>query len=253
MVGAPSFGAPPVSTDSGQGYGFEGHELAAVLAVGRGHGLSDLGPGHLELDLQAFDLGLQLEHPPHTFEIEAGCGQVLDAAQPRHVLVTETPAAAGGAAGVEKSFALVDAQRLRVHADKLGRHRDHVHRPALTFLGCHDAPASETARSGGSSTSVSRSMAARCSFANLAGTATSTVTSRSPWLCFLSPGTPRPFTRKVRPDGVPAGTLRVTGSPKVGTVRVVPRAASAKETGSVSVRLRPRRPKVSWPSTRTTT
>ena len=48
------------------------------------------------------------------------------------------------------------------------------------------------------------------------------------WRDFLPPGTPRPLTRKVRPDGVPAGTRRVTLPSRVGTVRVVPSAASAK-------------------------
>jgi hypothetical protein len=51
---------------------------------------------------------------------------------------------------------------------------------------------------------------------------TSTVTSRSPVRSSPGRGTPRPFTRKVWPDGVPAGTRRVTGSSRVGTVRSSP-------------------------------
>ena len=57
-------------------------------------------------------------------------------------------------------------------------------------------------------TRASSSTAARCSSVSSAGTATSTVTSRSP-VGLPAPGTPRPLTRKVRPDGVPAGTRRV--------------------------------------------
>ena len=38
-----------------------------------------------------------------------------------------------------------------------------------------------------------------------------------PW-----PGTPRPLTRKVLPDDVPAGTRNVTGSSRVGTFTVDP-------------------------------
>ena len=52
------------------------------------------------------------------------------------------------------------------------------------------------------------------------------VTSRSP--APLDAGTPRPRTRKVRPDLVPAGTLSVTGPSRVGTVTLAPRVASGK-------------------------
>jgi hypothetical protein len=56
--------------------------------------------------------------------------------------------------------------------------------------------------------------------------------------------TPRPRTRKVRPLAVPAGTRSVTTRPSsVGTWISAPRAASAKVTGTVTVRLSPLRPK----------
>ena len=67
------------------------------------------------------------------------------------------------------------------------------------------------------------------------------------------PGTPRPRTRSTRPDCVPAGTFTVTLPSSVGTVMVVPSAASGKVTGTVMVRLRPLRPKTGCLPTWTTT
>ena len=55
---------------------------------------------------------------------------------------------------------------------------------------------------------------------------------------------PLPRTRKVRPLGVPAGILSVTGAPpRVGILTSAPSAASSKETGTSIVRLSPLRPK----------
>ena len=83
------------------------------------------------------------------------------------------------------------------------------------------------------------------------GTATSRVTSRSP--ARPLPGTPRPRTRSVRPLAVPAGTLSETVPSRVGTVSVVPRDASAKVIGTVSVRSSPLRPNSECSATWTTT
>ena len=56
--------------------------------------------------------------------------------------------------------------------------------------------------------------------------------------------TPRPLTRSTRPLGVPGGSLTFTVAPSsVGTSKVLPRAASSKVTGTVTVRLSPSRPK----------
>ena len=49
-------------------------------------------------------------------------------------------------------------------------------------------------------------------------------------------------TRSTRPDWVPGGTLSDTFPSSVGTVMVVPSAASGKVIGDVMVRLRPLRP-----------
>ena len=72
------------------------------------------------------------------------------------------------------------------------------------------------------------STASRAAAVSFAGTATSTVTSRSPG-CRPCAATPLPLTRKVRPLEVPGGILSVTGAPvRVGTLTSPPRAASAK-------------------------
>lgn len=60
--------------------------------------------------------------------------------------------------------------------------------------------------------------------------------------------------RIVRPPGVPGGSFSVTEGPfSVGTLMSAPRAASAKVTGTVTVRLSPLRPNTGWESTWTTT
>ena len=111
--------------------------------------------------------------------------------------------------GVEQALALVDAQGLGMDAGQLGGHRDHVDGTGMAIVGhLH----SQDVAAGGSTTAARASTAARCSSVSSSGTSVSTVTSRSPVAFFLPAGTPRPLTRKVRPEGVPAGTRRVTGS-----------------------------------------
>src|SRR3954470_17175119 len=96
------------------------------------------------------------------------------------------------------------------------------------------------------------STALRSSDVSFAGTATSTVTRRSP--ARLLDGTPRPLTRNVRPERVPAGTLMVTGEPStVGTLTSAPSAASEKVTGTVIVTSLSRRPNNGCGSTFATT
>ena len=78
------------------------------------------------------------------------------------------------------------------------------------------------------------SSASRASPETFCGTATSTVTSRSP---LLPPRVmPRPRTRSVRPDGVPGAIFSATDPSSVGTRSVVPSAASPNVIGTVSVR-----------------
>ena len=58
---------------------------------------------------------------------------------------------------------------------------------------------------------------------------------------------PRPFTRSVRPLGVPGAIRTVTSSPAmVGTLMSAPSAASANVTGNVIVKFSPLREKIGW-------
>ena len=54
-------------------------------------------------------------------------GELLDAAQQRDVVVAVAAAAPAGAGGIDQAPALVDPQRLGVHAGQLGGDRDDVH------------------------------------------------------------------------------------------------------------------------------
>ncbi len=62
--------------------------MGALDVLGRlAAGLGQLGP-------QAGHLGFELQHPPDALQVEAGRGQVLDAAQLVDVLLAVAPAAA---------------------------------------------------------------------------------------------------------------------------------------------------------------
>src|SRR5919107_724685 len=130
---------------------------------------------------------------------------------------------------------VVLAQRLRVHAGQLRGDRDDEDRRVLgdgaAHVGLlartvgretHRAPLCCTAaviRGRGSPSSASSTLtASSAAGVSRLGTATSTVTSRSPDRPL--PGTPRPRTRSVWPLAVPAGTLSVTLPSSVGTVSV---------------------------------
>ena len=146
---------------------------------------------------------------------------------------------------VQQSLALVDAQGLGMDAGQLGGHRDHVHRPAT--VGRHVrrltvTPPGTVARRLARSPRASASTAARCSSVSSAGTSTSTVTSRSPvrrscrarHAPTLDPEGPARRGARRHPQG-----HRVAQG---GHGHVVPSAASGNPTGTVRVRLRPRRP-----------
>src|SRR5207248_3106403 len=105
----------------------QGDEVAAVLPVGALDGLAGLQPGALELLPQAHELVLELHHGLDTGQVEAGAGEVVDAAQALDVAVAVAAAAAAGTGGVEQPPAFVDAEGLGVDARQLGGHRDGVH------------------------------------------------------------------------------------------------------------------------------
>src|SRR5215213_11291649 len=222
-----------------------GAGLGPQLALEGGHG-----------GLEALDLLGQGDDPPHPFQVHAVAGEPLDLQQPLDVALGVAAGVGGGPLGPDQPLALVDPQGLGVDAGQLGRDRDDEHCPVGLRWHGRPPPAQSMPRwflgvvSDSDANSRSRSRSLRESFS---GTATWRLTSRSPAPLRPAPGTPRPRTRQVRPFWVPAGTLRVTGPSRVGTLSSVPRAASAKVTGTVMVRSWPLRPNSGWGVTRTLT
>src|SRR5690606_1185580 len=167
-------------------------------------------------------------------------------------------APAGRAVRGHQPQTVVLTQGLRVQTGELGRHRDDVDRSVLgqfirvasTAVHLYQAPFAAWNRSArGSSSAVASRYASSASRAfpdRSPGTLTSTVTSRSPRVPSLRTA-PLPRARMVRPLGVPGGP------PRVGTRTAPPSAASAKVTGTVTVRLSPLRPNTGWVPTCTTT
>jgi hypothetical protein len=62
----------------------------------------------------------------HALEVEPARRQILNVVQDLEVLVAVAAAAPHGAGRVDEALALVDPERLGVHAGQLGRHRDDV-------------------------------------------------------------------------------------------------------------------------------
>src|SRR5215213_1161075 len=220
--------------------------LGPQLVLERGHGR-----------LEALDLLAQGDDAPDPLQVHAVAGQPLDLQQPLDVPLGVAAGVGGGPLGPDQPLPLVDAQRLGVDPGQLGRDRDHEHGPVLLVWHGPPPPSAQSmprwflgVASDSDANSRSRSRSLRESFS---GTATWRLTSRSPPPLRPLPGTPRPRTRKVRPFWVPPGTLRVTGPSRVGTFSSVPRAASAKVTGTVMVRSWPLRPNRGCGVTRTLT
>ncbi len=208
---------------------------------------------------QRVDVGLELDDAFDAGEVDAlVLREALHLAQQRDVARRVAPPAAAGASRRDQAEPVVLAQRLRVHAGQLRGDRDDEDRrvlgDVLTPAACSPPRASAAVICGrGSSCCVVAYFcsASRASSVSAVGTATSTVTSRSPVADLVA--TPRPRTRIVRPDGVPGATLSETEPSRVGTRNVVPSVASANVIGTVSVRSLPARPNSGCGRTRTVT
>ena len=152
----------------------------------------------------------------HAGERDAVVGELLDPAQQRDVALGVAAAAAGRARRREQALALVDAQRLRVHARELGRDRDHVQRSSLSAPSALPPVRAARREQRGARVVVERAGERLDRLALLArrgssGTCTSTVTSRSPRLARCRrPRRPCPRTRSTLPLGVPGGMRTVT-------------------------------------------
>ena len=108
-------------------YGFQ-------LLAGLGRQAIHVLPQLVELALHGGHLRLHGEHALHAGQVETALGhQLLDAAQPVHVVERVEPRALGGTPGPDESPPFVHSQSLGMHLGQLGRHRDHEHRPHLVF------------------------------------------------------------------------------------------------------------------------
>ncbi len=203
-------------------------------------------------------LVLQREDAQHPGEVHAlALGELLDEADPLDVAVGVPAGAAGGAGRLQQALALVGPQRLGVHTGQLRRDRDDVDR---TVAHAHHVPTGAASRYG-----------ARYS-------ARVAVVQRGVGLQRLALGLgqlPRhrqldgdqqvaacPRPRSARRARAPAWSCRTacrpgsSGSPvRPGSEPSagLPKAASGKVTGTVTVRWSPRRPNSGCGSTRTLT
>src|SRR2546421_2321935 len=104
-------------------------EVTTVLTVHVADRRAHLALHAVEPAPHALDLVLKLEHLLDAGEVQAELvRQLLDQAQALQVGVGVQPRVSAGALRPDQSLALVDAQRLWVHPDEVGRHRDHVTR-----------------------------------------------------------------------------------------------------------------------------
>src|ERR1700751_499072 len=182
----------------------------------------------LDLTVRLAQLVLEAQDEFDAGEVETELGgEPLDDAQPLDVRVRVEPRPARRPLRPDETLRLVHAQRLRMHADELGRDRDHVDR---ALRGLHQPTAFW------SSSSSSRSFL----FTRF-GTWMRTRARTSPLPLPASFGAPRPLIRISFPSSEPAGILSETAPSGVGTSTLPPRAAVGKETGTWTMRASPRR------------
>src|SRR5581483_8468383 len=217
-------------------------EVAAVLLVHLVDRLPHLPLEAVETCTHLRQLVLERDHPRDAREVEAELRrQPLDQPQPVEVVLGVEPRPAGRPARADEPLRLVDAQRLRVHADEVGRDRDHVARAVV--LGSRHRRAS-----------FSCSSSSRSFFDSFFGTSIFTRAIRSPLPEPFRCGAPLPRRRSSFPSSEPAGILTDTWPPTgVGTDAVVPSAASLNGTWTSTSRSSPRRWNVLEGSTRVTT
>ena len=209
----------------------ERDEVAAVLAVGLLDGGLGAAPGRRRARWRSRgQLGLELQHLLHAGQVEALAGELLDAAQLLDVLVAVAAAAAAGAGRVDQALALVDAQGLRVQPGQLGGHRDHVDGSRWSARwSAIRPPGARGARPRSTRLGRPRAPCARRS-TSLAGTATSTVTSRSPVPLRRGDALALHPERAAR-AGAGRDPQRHRRPSRVGTAMSAPRAASGKVIG----------------------
>src|SRR5215210_3348766 len=118
-------------------------EVAAVLPVHVVDRLAHLAFHPIEPPSHVHELVLQAQHMLDAGEIQPELvRQALDQPQPVEVGLGVQARVPRGALRPDQALVLVDAQRLRVHPDEVGRHGDHVARTVV-----HHSPPSLNRRS----------------------------------------------------------------------------------------------------------
>src|SRR3954451_13856446 len=197
------------------------HEVATVVLVHGRDRVAHLALHPVEARVHAAKLVLEPEDVLDAGEVEPELArQPLDQTQPLEVRLRVQPRVAGSALRAHEPLLLVDAQRLRVHPDEVGRDRDHV--PGVVV----DHPA----------TFWNSSSSSRPRLFSFFGTSIFTRASRSPLPPPFSFGAPRPLIFSSLPSSEPAGILRATWPSGVGTSTRPPSAAVGKLTGTSTSR-----------------
>src|SRR4029079_4090359 len=105
----------------------DGNEVAAIVPVDSGDCVAHLTLHPVEPRVHSTQLVLEAKHLLDAGEVEPELGrEALDQTQPREVVLRVEARVPGGALRAHEALLLVDAQRLRMHADELGGDGAHV-------------------------------------------------------------------------------------------------------------------------------
>lgn len=115
----------------------ERHEVSALCAFCFRLGVSGSGLSVAKLGSQLVDFAFEFHHASNSFEIQSLLGKLGDARQQLDVGIAVAPVTAFGASRLYETTTFVDAQRLWVHAGKLGRDRDDIDGGVVAAL-AHD-------------------------------------------------------------------------------------------------------------------
>src|SRR5436309_4095297 len=118
-------------------------EVTAILAMDLADRRAHLAFHAVQPATHALDLVLQLQHLLHAGQVQAELvRQLLDEAEPVQIGLGIQSRVARRSLRPDQPLALVDAKRLRVHADEISRHGDHVartvvhHSPSFSRRSC---------------------------------------------------------------------------------------------------------------------
>ena len=240
----PGAGIPGVSAAAAGHRPADRHEVAAVARGARrdrgSRSRRARASARVELGdpvADLLELGLELEDLADPDQADALVGELLDALEQRDVAVGVAPAAALGAARLDEALALVDAQRLRVHAGELGRHRDDVERAFVGLLVvAHRLHPQVLARVAGQRRGELPRPPPSASSSSSVGHHDVERDEQVAGIARRARDAPAAHAHGLAASACPAGTFTVTGASSVGTFTCAPSAASGKVIGTFTVR-----------------